>query len=458
MNEKNGLVSHWWHSLGRPRYRPSLPGDLEADVCVVGAGLTGLWTAYYLQEIDPSLRVVLVERNFAGFGASGRNGGWLTNSVTGGPAQYVSTHGREAAIRQQQAMNESVHEVIRVASLEAIESDIRHGGELIIARNAAQMARIKVELQEATNWPGSDWSELGRDDVRGRVRIENVLGGMWQPHCATLNPAKLVNGLACVVEERGATIFEGTTASQIARGLVRTDHGTVQARTVIRATEGFTSRIRGERRTWLPMNSSIIATEPLSPPVWDQLGWRQGEAVGDAAHMYIYAQRTADDRIAIGGRGVPYKFGSRFDEDGHTPQSTINTLCTILQSLFPALGKVDVAHAWSGVLGVPRDWSATVSYDHKSGVGYAGGYVGTGVTSTNLAGRTLADLILGRDTELTTLPWVNHGSRRWELEPLRWLGVQSIYAAYAAADRAESDGRSTTSRWARVAGVFSGHN
>ncbi|MGN0063989.1 MAG: NAD(P)/FAD-dependent oxidoreductase, partial [Nocardioides sp.] len=239
---------------------------------------------------------------------------------------------------------------------------------------------------------------------------------------------------------------------------VETDRGTVRAAHVLRATEGFTARLAGERRTWLPMNSSLVVTEPLPAAFWEAVGWEGREVLGDMAHAYMYAQRTADDRIAFGGRGVPYRFGSRIDTDGRTPESTIAALGDLMHRFFPALGARPprLAHAWSGVLGVPRDWSATVSYDAGTGLGHAGGYVGTGVATTQLAGRTLADLVLGRDTERTRLPWVGHRARRWEPEPLRWLGVQAMYAAYRAADRAEDGSRTTTSPLARIADRVSG--
>ena len=222
-------------------------------------------------------------------------------------------------------------------------------------------------------------------------------------------------------------------------------------------TEGFTARIRSEHRTWLPMNSSMIATAPIPPEIWDQIGWQGRETLGDQAHVYMYAQRTSDDRIAFGGRGVPYRYGSRVDSDGRTQERTIDSLTQLLRQFFPPLADVPVSHAWSGVLGVPRDWSSTVTLDRATGLGWAGGYVGTGVATTNLAGRTLADLVLGRDTELTRLPWVGHRTRRWEVEPLRWLAVQGIYGAYRAADRAEGKGRATTSPLARLADRISGH-
>ena len=446
----NGGVSFWWAQLGVPERRPPLAGATQADVCIVGAGYTGLWTAYYLARAAPSLRIVVLEQRFAGFGASGRNGGWLVNSVTGGRERYVRSHGAEAAARLQTALTGAVDEVVRVAAAEGIEADVVRGGELTVATTDAQWARLR-----ATG--GDDLEVLDADAVRRRIAVAGARGGTWQPHAARVQPARLVAGLARAVEALGVTIHEDTRVTRIAPGRTETDRGAVSARIVVRATEGFTARLPGERRTWLPMNSSMIVTAPLPPSTWDEIGWAGREVLGDAAHAYIYAQRTADDRIAIGGRGVPYRFGSRHDADGATPAGTVSALTAALERLFPVVRGVPVEHAWSGVLGVPRDWSATVGLDRATGLAWAGGYVGTGVAATNLAGRTLADLVLDRETELTALPWVDHRVRRWEPEPLRWLGVRALYTAYRAADRAERT-RPTTSPLATLADRISGRH
>jgi glycine/D-amino acid oxidase-like deaminating enzyme len=210
------------------------------------------------------------------------------------------------------------------------------------------------------------------------------------------------------------------------------------------------------------MNSSMIVTEPLPPEIWATIGWEGGETLGDLAHAYMYAQRTADGRIALGGRGVPYRFGSRTDNDGRTSAATVAALREILVRFFPATAAVGIDHAWSGVLGVPRDWCASVHLDRTTGLGWAGGYVGSGVATSNLAARTLRDLVRldsgqGRRTGLTALPWVDHRVRSWEPEPLRWAGVRGMYAAYRGADRRELAGRSAaTDRVARYADRISG--
>ncbi|MCV7015114.1 FAD-dependent oxidoreductase [Mycolicibacterium madagascariense] len=452
----NGKVSFWWNSIGLPPPRPALPGSLHADVCIIGAGYTGLWTAYYLKKAAPGLRIVVLEQRFAGFGASGRNGGWLTNEITGGRGSFLKSHGRDAVARQQTAMNETVDEVIRVTRDEGIDCDLVKGGEFTVATNAAQQTRLLHAVEEARSWPMTDVELLSASEATARINVHGTTGAMWHPHCARLHPAKLAAGLAGVVESMGVQIFEQTRVTEIRPHAAVTAAGTVSADTVIRATEGFTAQIDGLRRTWLPMNSSLIVTEPLSAEVWADIGWNGYDTLGDQAHAYMYAQRTADDRIAIGGRGAPYRFGSGTDVDGATDPRTVGLLRDILTRFFPATATAAVEHVWSGVLGVPRDWSATVGLDPSTGLGWAGGYVGTGVTSTNLAGRTLRDLVLQTPSELTELPWVNHRVRKWEPEPLRYIAVQALYKAYYAADRAELRGRPTTSPIATAADLVSG--
>jgi glycine/D-amino acid oxidase-like deaminating enzyme len=268
--------------------------------------------------------------------------------------------------------------------------------------------------------------------------VAGARAATWTPHGARVHPAKLVRGLAATADRLGVKIYEGTTVTELVAGEARTSHGTVRAPFVLSCLEGFTASLHGQRRTWLPLNSAMVATAPLPADVWDDIGWRDAELLGDVAHAYMYAQRTADGRIALGGRGVPYRFGSRTDFNGETQPRTIHQLVSVLHEFFPGTRQVPVDHAWCGVLGVPRDWSPTVRLDPSTGLGAAGGYVGSGVATTNLAGRTLSDLILGVRSDLTSLPWVGRSARRWEPEPLRWLGARLVYRLYRAADKREA--------------------
>ncbi|KQV14649.1 MULTISPECIES: FAD-binding oxidoreductase [unclassified Kitasatospora] len=457
----NGGVSFWYSSIGLPAPRPGLPGGTDVDVCIVGGGYTGLWTAYYLKKADPGLRVTVLEQRVCGYGASGRNGGWLYNGFAGRGA-FARRYGAAPAQAMQRAMDDSVREVVDTAAAEGIDADIALGGVLEVARTPAQLTRMRAFAAEEHAFGESELAVLSAAEATARVRVDGVLGGTWTPHGARIQPAKLVQGLARVVQELGVVIHENTEVTAIhpagpgRRARAETAAGTVTADYVLRATEGFTAGLRGERRTWLPMNSAMIVTEPLPESFWAATGWQGHEVLGDFAHAYMYAQRTADGRIALGGRGVPYRYGSRTDTDGSTQQRTVDQLRDILHRFFPGAGEARIDQAWAGVLGVPRDWCATVELDRATGLGWAGGYVGSGVTTTNLAGRTLRDLVLGDRTELTALPWVGHTVRRWEVEPLRWLGVHSLYAAYHAADRQEAAGRATTSPIARLADRISG--
>lgn len=451
----NGQVSFWFAAEGLPPRRAALDRSISADVCIVGAGLTGLWTAYYLKKADPSLRVVVLEREFAGYGASGRNGGWLSNSIAGNPRALARRHGTPAVVALQRAMDASVDEVIAVAAAEGIQANIVKGGSLQVATTPAQLARLHAEV-EVRRTLGLNDVVLDAAEAAERVRVNGMLGAYWNPQCARIQPARLVTGLARVVEALGVEIYESTPVTRLAPGAAMTPAGSVHAPHVLRATEGFTAGIPGLRRIWLPMNSSMIVTAPLRAEAWETIGWRNFDTLGDEAHVFIYSQRTADGRIAIGGRGVPYRFGSRTDTDGETQRTTINSLRETLHRYFPATQGIAIDHAWSGVLGVPRDWSATVGVDRRTGLGWAGGYVGHGVTTTNLAGRTLRDLVLERDTDEIRLPWVGHEVPRWEPEPFRWIGVRSLYAAYTIADRKEDGGRERTSKLAKVADRISG--
>lgn len=457
----NGGISFWYADDGFPEAREPLGGDASADVVIVGGGYTGLWTAYYLKKAVPFLRITVLEQKFCGYGASGRNGGWLYNGVAGRD-RYARSHGHEAAVRLQRAMNDTVDEVVRVVGEEGFDAGLHKGGVLEVARTPAQLARLRAFHEHELSYGEKDRELYGARETAERVRVADAVGASWTPHGARVHPVKLVKGLAAAVEALGVTIHEQTPVTEIRPKLAVTPYGTVRAPYVLRCTEGFTAALKGQRRTWLPMNSSMIATEPLSEDQWAAIGWEGRQTLGDMAHAYMYAQRTADGRIALGGRGVPYRFGSRTDNDGRTQGETVEALREILVGFFPMLAGLRIEHAWSGVLGVPRDWCASVTLDRSTGIGWAGGYVGSGVATANLAARTLRDLVqqdsgqAGR-TELTELPWVGHKVRKWEPEPLRWLGVQGMYATYRTADRRESVSRSAESsrlaRWAdRVAG------
>lgn len=456
----NGDVSYWYADLGGlPAYRAPLPGDIDVDVCIVGAGFTGLWTAYYLKLARPSLSIAVVEKEFAGFGASGRNGGWLSGEFNWSRDKYLSTGSRSSVIAFERQLRAAVDEVIRVCGAEGIEADIVRTDSLTYACTPAQMRRLRDlrATQQAWRMPADRVELIGAREARDRIRIDGAVGALVTHGVARVQPAKLVRGLAAAVEARGVRIYEGTTVTGIAAREVSTSRGTVRAQRIVRATEGYTHGIPGNEREWLPLNSAIVVTEPLPAAMWDEIGWSDHQLLSCAAHGYCYAQRTRDGRIAMGGRGVPYRYGSKTDVRGATQPETVTQLRQVLRRLLPQTGEARIDHAWCGVLGVPRDWCATAGLDRETGIAWAGGYVGTGVSTSNFAGQTLADLLLERQTERTDTPWINRRPRKWEPEPFRWLGVHGMYWLYRLADRHEAaSGGVKTSPLARLANRITG--
>ncbi|MDX6327191.1 MAG: hypothetical protein QOK15_3545 [Nocardioidaceae bacterium] len=445
-----------WHATAGDDWvlRPPLPGDLDADVVIVGAGFTGLWTAYYLLTAEPALRVHVVEAETAGFGASGRNGGWCSALFPKSSKRLARLPGSDpaAAARLHDAMRQSVDEVGRVATEEQIDASYRKGGTVVVARSEVQLRRAREEVAHARTWGrGEDQLRLlDRAETAELVRAEGTVGATYTPDCAVVHPSRLVRGLARAVERRGGHIHERTRAVDVAPGRVVTDHGTVRAEVVVRATEGYTSDLPGQRRTVVPVYSLVVATEPLTASQWDEIGLESRPTFSEHRHLIVYGQRTADGRLVFGGRGAPYHWGSSVRPSYDCDEDVWAGLRANLRELFPVLRDTAFSHAWGGPLGVPRDWCASVGLDRTSGMAWAGGYVGDGVGTSNLAGRTLRDLILRQDTDLTRLLWVQHRSRRWEPEPLRWLGVNAGLRAMTLADREES----LTGRPSRIAGLM----
>ncbi len=458
-------LSLWFDTLGAPVVpRPPLSGDTDVDVAIVGGGFTGLWTARALAVADPSLRIAVLEREVAGFGASGRNGGWCSALFAASDARIARQHGRDAATRMRRAMEDTVDQVGAAATAEGIDCAFAKGGTVVAARSAAQVARARAEIDEARQFGLTEedlrWLDAGA--AGAIVGMDGVLGATYTPHCAALHPARLARGLAEAVARRGVAVYEQTPVTSITPGgpgrrpSVRAGSATVRADVVVRALEGWTAELPGDERALAPVYSLMVATEPLPADFWATAGLARRETFSDFRHLIIYGQRTDDDRLAFGGRGAPYHFGSAVRAGFDRVPSVHDALRATLLELFPRLEGVAMTHAWGGPLGVPRDWFSSVGLDRATGIAWAGGYVGDGVSTTNLAGRTLADLILDRSSDLVTLPWVGHRSPRWEPEPLRWLGVNAGLWAMQWADRSEGR-RGRPSRLAERMGSLIGH-
>ena len=435
--------SFWMESLpGGLSPRPRLESDVQVDVAIVGAGYTGLWTALYLKHLQPDVRVAIAEAEVAGYGASGRNGGWCLGTTFGIEAYLESPKRREAGLALQTALFGTVDEIARICETEGIDCHFEKGGSLQLATAPAHRASLEAQLvkHRVLGLGEEHYRWLEPDESASRIRVRTNLGALFTPHCAALHPARLARGLAAAVERKGVQIYERSPVVAIEPGVAVTARGRLHADLVVLATEAYTRSLPGHARRLIPIHSMMIATEPLAEEIWKEIGLERRETFGDARRMVIYGQRTADDRIAFGGR-AGYYLASRIRNRFPTDNPAFHRLHTILTSLLPILSDVRITHRWGGPLGVPRDWRVSVGLDRRNKRAWGGGYVGEGVAASNLVGRTLADLILERDTELVTLPWVRPPARNWEPEPLRWLAVRATRALGDSLDRSELRGK-----------------
>ena len=436
--------------------RPPLDGSVTVDVAILGAGYTGLWTAHSLLERDPSLRILIVEREIAGFGASGRNGAWCTSGFGAGPELLTHRYGREAARAVHDSMVATVDEVGRVATVEGIDAHYQKDGELSLAIGRHQLPALDATQRSYDRLGVPDFAHrLDESAARDQLDVAGVVGGIWLPATAAVHPGRLVRGLARAVERKGATIVESTAVTAVRTGAkpaLETTRGTVGADVVVLAGESYLSGLPGYRRTLLPIYSLIVMTEPLTDAQLAEIRWTHRSVVHSQALTVDYLSRTLDGRVLFGGRGAPYHYGSaiRPEFDRHT--ATHERLRRSIVEWFPSLASVRTTHAWGGTVGVPRDWMPTMRFDRAAGVATSHGYTGEGVAATNLGGRVLADLITDQDTPLTHLPMVSHRPRPWEPEPFRYLAARYLQHASlkldekAARTRRPLTGRSITER------------
>jgi glycine/D-amino acid oxidase-like deaminating enzyme len=413
------------------------------DVAIVGAGYTGLWTALYLKEFRPDLSVVLLDAVEPGFGASGRNGGWCSGLFPVEIDTLESLHGHHSALAMQRAAIDAVDDVGRYVSTHSIDCDWKKSGTLTVATNPVQESRLRqtIRLEQQHGLNESDVRWLDATELSRRVVVEHARGALFSPHCAALHPLKLVNGLVDRARALGVEIVGGFRATAIndsgVVGLIDGQSADITAGWVVRATEGYTSALRGEKRSVIPLYSYMVATEPLSDEVWSRIGWAGRETLAEGRLMVTYAQRTADGRIAFGGRGAGYRYASRVSPGFDTDANVKRRIVATLHELFPATRDAAITHHWGGPLAVPRDWHPSVSIDHATRRIAAGGYVGDGVALSHLTGRTVAAAICGHASPDLSLPFVQHHNKRWELEPLRWLGVNAGLRLPVAADALE---------------------
>jgi len=448
-------VSFWLGDAGDDLTpRPALDGSTDADVAILGAGMTGLWTAFYLRRRDPSLRIVILEREIAGFGASGRNGAWCAPDLNISMTRLAHLHGKDAARAMQQATYDAVDEVGRATAEAGIDGGFHKGGALLIARGQHGIPSLEGALEEYERFGfGDHYRLLDAAETADKVRIAGAVRGLYTGSAAVIHPGRLTRGLAQHVEDQGVVIHEGTAVTGFrprdasGRAALLTATGEVRAPAIVLAGEAYLTELPALHRQLIPLWSLIVLTEPVTDAQWAEIGWRNRETVASTRLSIDYLSRTEDGRILFGGRGAPYRLGSpiRAEYDAHGP--THERLRGFVREWFPMLRDIRFTHAWGGPLGMPRDWHPTMSFDEATGIATARGYIGHGVAATNLSGRVLTDLLTGARTPLTELPLVGHRSPNWEIEPFRWLGVRYAQAAVGRIDtKAERTGRPPTGR------------
>jgi glycine/D-amino acid oxidase-like deaminating enzyme len=422
----------WQSTLGQPPIRyPAAEAQSDWDVAIVGGGFSGLWTAFFLKHYQPSWRICVLEARQVGHGASGRNGGWVMGSLEGlaqllGP---LPTQQRRAVTQQLRLLVPDFGRDVQSAN---IECDFSQGGAIMAAARYRQQARRARDLLQELRDLGfseDDYRWLCPQELRQRIALAQQWGGLYTPHVGVVHPGKLIHGLASWLDDRGVALFEDSAALSITPGYITTARATLRARHIVIATEGYTQPNLPLAQQLLKVDSGMLATEPLSSDVWDEIGFHQREALADMSRLSTYLQRTGDDRLIVGARGSC----SRRGEAKHHQEEWDAHFAFrkhLMQTLFPMLQNVTIEAAWGGTLAIARRRVPHLYVDSRTGLSTLGGYAGEGVGGSYLLGKTLALLLTGEDHELTTMPWVHRSSLKhlpsWPMQPLPWLGFTLI--------------------------------
>lgn len=450
-------ASLWRDTARRLEFGPCAR-DTDADVVIVGAGFTGLWTAYHTKMLNPQCEVVVLEARQPGFGASGRNGGWCSALYPLEFDEVSRAHGRAAATALAAELRATVDTIGQFISSRNIDAGWVKSGSLTVATNPAQAERLRFGLTRRNEFPDSRATWLEPDELAPRINIHGALGALHDPDCAALQPQALLDGLLTEVLALGVRVFGQTRVTRIGRDHVDSQSpagfSTVTGRHIVVATEAWSSRLPRRRRSLVPLYSYVIATEPLGNDVWSRIGWSRRETLAEGRNMVTYAQRTADNRIVFGGRGAPYAFGSDIHASRDVHSRVHRAIESTMHELLPATSGARITHRWGGPLGVPRDWEPSVTMDPSTGALHVGGYVGDGVSMAHLAGRIAAHRITAVDDAVLTLPLNDRSVRKWEPEPFRWVGINTGLATTALADLHERRTGRSSRILQRLMGLF----
>ena len=440
-NHRHRNLSFWMQSLPESMWtfqKPEL--KQQYDVAIIGAGFSGLWLAYYLKQAQPDIKIAIFEAKHVGYGASGRNGGWLSSNIPTIASNLLKNpaYTREDVVHLQRKVIDTIAEVQNVCEREQIDCDLHAGGMMFIATSDAQASRLQEYYQEELRcgFEADEISLLNGHQACAYLNIPSMHAATHYRHGARIQPAKLVLGLAKRLEELGVDIFENTPVQSLTQGALQAGGQRIEAGNIIACTEGYTDRLLQDGKV-IAVNSSIIMTQVLPFEFWQAIGWHNRELLGDMAHVYMYAQRTADNRILFGGRGAPYQYNNQDAAEGQLDGVTVSQLLQRLHQLFP-MQNFQVEMAWKGSLGVTRDWNPSVTFNSQSGLGWIYGFGGNGVGPTNLAARNMSERILGLSSDLSRLPWNDYVCPTWEKEPWRWVGIQTMYQLLGLADQVEN--------------------
>ena len=427
----------WLDDPERPAARPPLEGEAEADLVVVGGGLTGLWTALLAREADPGREVVLLEAERIAHGASGRNGGFVSASLTHGILNGVARFPDEID-RLERLGRKNLAAVAEAVRRHGIEADWEETGELAAATRPHEVAGLR-EYAAVLRAHGRDVVEFDRERMRAEVASPTYLAGVWnRDGCALANPARLCWGLAEADERSGVRIHEGTAATGLERNgagvVVATPAGSVRARRCVLATAAFPPLVGAIRRLVVPVYDYVLVTEPLSPAQREAVGWQRRQGLSDSGNRFHYYRLTADDRILWGGYEAVYHYGN--DVGPHRDQSddVHGMLARNFLATFPQLEGIRFTHRWGGAIDTCSRFCVTVGRAHDGAVVYAVGFTGLGVGASRFGARVALDLADGRDTELTRLELVRSRPRPFPPEPLRFLGIELTRRALARED------------------------
>jgi glycine/D-amino acid oxidase-like deaminating enzyme len=418
------MNSSLWQKGQSIKCRPALSGSKDFDIAIIGAGFSGLWSAYHLKQLQPELKIAIFEKEYVGFGASGRNGGWASAEYPTSSKRLIKEHGIESYKALRDAITKSIDEIGQIAKQNNWQIDYAKGGSLVFARNKAQLSRISIELD-------NEHTFLNKSQTQELINIPSALGAVYTPHCAALNPFELARSLGSYLEGIGVEIYEKSAVTKILDKKLEVNGYEITCPISIRATEAFTPRSwMGNRQ--IPIYSLMVATEPLPSDVITQIRNNQRATFQEACHLITYAQITGDNRLAIGGRGVRYKLFSRLSERSEIDNRMHSALERRAKSWFPQISQAKFEYRWGGAVALTRRWQAYLNFDRASGRAEIGGYVGDGVTLSYLVAKTLATQISNLKTP--ALPFIDQKIGRWEPEPIRYLAVNAGFKATVMAD------------------------